>query len=115
MSNSITFIGRLTRDSEKKDVGSGLLSFSVANDVGFGDKKVTNFFNCNIWGKRAETLSAHLTKGKQIVVYGELQLRKYEKDGVERISPDVNVSNIDFAGSNGGNNSDDSDDDSVPF
>jgi single-strand DNA-binding protein len=31
-----------------------------------------NFFNCVVWGKYAEAMQKHLTKGRQIGVIGEL-------------------------------------------
>lgn len=98
MSNSISFLGRIGSEPELKQVGqSQLLKVNVANNVGFGDRQVTNWFGCNIWGKRAESLQAHLSKGKQIFVTGELTLRKYtNKDGVEAMSPEVNVNDVEF-------------------
>lgn len=108
MSNSINCVGRLTRDSELKEVGSHeILEFSLASDVGFGDRKITNFFRCSLWGSRGAKMQQHLLKGKQIWISGELSIRKYEKDGVEKFSHDVNLNAIDFV-SGGGNGSDQS-------
>lgn len=100
MSNSFTALGRLVADPELKDVGeSQVLEFRFASDTGFGDNKTTNWLRCSYWGRGAAGASQHLSKGSQIVIYGELKLREYEKDGVKRISPEVRVSNFDFAGS----------------
>jgi len=98
--NSISFLGRLGRDGEFKMVGdTPLLSLNVANNVGFGDKKTTNWFNCNIWGKQAASLEQYMTKGKLFAITGELTLRKFErKDGTEGVSPEVRVDRIEFAG-----------------
>ena len=54
----------------------------------------------SIWGKRAESLEQHLTKGKQITVYGELKVRKYETDKGEGTSVEIRVNEFDFGGSN---------------
>ena len=103
MSNSFSFVGRIGKDPELKDVGqSQVLEFSIAHDVGFGDRKVTNWVNAKIWGKKGVGLSQHLTKGSQVFVSGELTLREYaDKEGAKRLSPDLNVNALDFVGSKG--------------
>ena len=103
MSNSISFVGRIGQDPELKDVGSSqVLEFSIANDTGFGDRKTTNWFRCAYWGKRGASVQQYLSKGKQVFITGELTLREYtDKEGAKRISPDLNVSALDFVGSNG--------------
>jgi single-strand DNA-binding protein len=127
MSNSINFLGNIVRDPELKQVGeNSVLEFNCANNVGFGDRQVTNWFRCTMWGKRAQSLSDHLKKGQQIFVIGQLSLKKFtNKDGVEQISPDVRVSEIEFV--RGGNSeaapetsqratpTDNDDQDSMPF
>lgn len=103
MSNSISFLGRLGRDPELKQVGQNdLLEFTVANDVGFGDRKVTNWFRCTVWGKRATSLQNHLSKGSQVFIVGELTAREFEKkDGAKGFSVEVRVDKLDFAGGRG--------------
>jgi len=103
--NSINFVGRLGTEPELKEVGSSqVLEFSMANDTGYGDKKVTNWYRISIWGKRATSLKRYLEKGKQAWICGELTLRKYTaKDGAEKISPEIKVSELEFIG--GGNDS----------
>lgn len=98
MANNISFVGRLGGEPELKHVGSySVLEFSVANNTGFGDKQVTNWFRCTIWGARGEKLQSYLSKGKQVFITGELSLRKYTtNDGVEKMSPDVKVDQLDF-------------------
>jgi single-strand DNA-binding protein len=98
MSNNLSFLGRIGNDPELKQVGqSELLEVNVANNVGFGDRKSTNWFRCTVWGKRAVSLQPHLTKGKQIFVTGQLTLREYTtKEGEKRISPEVRVDQLEF-------------------
>lgn len=119
MSNNISFVGRLGGEPELKEVGgTSLLTFSIANNVGFGDRKITNWFRANIWGKQADSLQNHLSKGKQIFVTGELSINSYEKDGETRYSNDIRVNNIDFVsgGDQGGENSSSAQsDDDIPF
>ena len=96
MSNTIAILGRLGKDSERKQVGqTTLLEFSVGDSVGFGDKKSTNWWRCKIWGKQAEgQLMDYLVKGTQVVVYGEVSLREHEG----KIYPEIRVNNIDLVG-----------------
>ena len=104
MSNNLSFLGRIGNDPELKQVGqTELLEVNVANNVGFGDRRSTNWFRCTIWGKRAQSLKQYLTKGKQIFVTGQLTLKEYTtKEGEKRISPEVSVDQLDFV--SGGDN-----------
>jgi single-strand DNA-binding protein len=107
MSNNISFVGRLGSDPELKNVGDyTVLELNVANNRGFGDKKITNWFRCTIWGSRGEKLQSFLSKGKQVFITGELSLRKFTgNDGVEKTSAEVKVDQLDFiSGGDGGSN-----------
>ena len=99
--NNITFDGRLAADAELRYTAGGdaVLSFRVASDIGFGDKKTTNWFHCQVWGKRGETLQQYLQKGQQVTVYGQLTLREWQdKEGAKKLSPDVRVNEISLQG-----------------
>ena len=104
MSNSISFLGRVANDPELKEVGQNtILELSIADNVGFGDRQVTNWFRCTLWGKRATSLQPHISKGKQVFVTGQLTLRKYnDREGVERTSAEIRVEQIEFAGGGAG-------------
>ena len=99
MSNSISFLGNLARAAEAKTVGEyDVLEFSVANNVGFGDKQTTNWFRCTKFGK-AGGIAQYLVKGSKVFITGQLTIRKYDKkDGGEAYSFDVKVDNITLAG-----------------
>lgn len=81
--NSISVSGRLGKDAELKTIGSGteVLNFSVANDVGFGERKMTQWFSCAVFGKRATALSPYLKKGMNVTVIGEFKARPWESNG----------------------------------
>lgn len=99
--NKITATGRIAADAEVRFTPSGdpIASFRLASDVGFGDKKTTNWFSCQVWGKRGEALAPHLVKGTQVTVFGTLTLRPWtDKSGNEKISPDVRVDEIELQG-----------------
>ncbi|NOQ35082.1 MAG: single-stranded DNA-binding protein [Methylococcaceae bacterium] len=71
--NKLIITGRLTRDAEVRYIPSGtaVLSFSVANNTGYGKNEKTHFFNCSLFGKRAEgRLQEFMKKGKQVIFEG---------------------------------------------
>jgi len=125
--NVICITGGLTKDAEVSTTTSGtsMLKFSVANKIGYGEHEKVNYFNCVIWGKRAEgRLAEFLTKGTQVAVTGELDMRVYQKkDGDCGASLEVNVNNVDLIGSKGKQEEkpaakpvpDDFDDSDLPF
>lgn len=102
MANNISVTGFLGGDAEKKFTqgGDAVLSFSVGDSVGFGDRKSTNWWRCNAWGKQAEgQLVEYLKKGQQVVVFGEVTLREYtDRDGAKRLSPDIRVNSVQLVG-----------------
>ena len=122
--NKLIISGRLTRDAEVRFIPSGtpVMSFSVANNTGFGDNQKTHFFDCSMFGKRAEgKLKDYMIKGQQVVVEGEVSLNQYQKkDGTGGASLNVFVNNVELMGSNqqaGGRPSESTsnDDDDLPF
>lgn len=106
MANNISIIGRLGRDGEGKQVsGTALFEFSVAEDVGFGDRKTTNWWKVQLWGKQAESrVVDFLTKGQQVAVFGEVTMREWtDKDGNKRLSPEIRANSVQLVGSKGDN------------
>lgn len=99
--NKITATGRIVADAELRFTQGGdpICGFRMASDVGFGDKKTTNWFSCTIWGKRGEALSQHLAKGTPVTVFGTLTLREWQnKEGIKQLSPDIRVDEIEMHG-----------------
>lgn len=76
----ITIAGRLGKDAELRRTQGGdpVLSFPVAVDDGYGERKSTMWFDCTVWGKRAEALSSHLVKGMAVAVSGDLGKREHD-------------------------------------
>lgn len=73
-----TIIGRLGRDAEDVKAASPGISFSLASDQGWGEKRTTNWIRVTLWGKRAEILRLMLVKGCRVAVCGELQTNEYQ-------------------------------------
>lgn len=104
MYNKIIIMGRICNDLELKTTPSGVsvLTFSVAVDRQYqADKqnKVTDFFNCVAWRSEAEFISRFWSKGRMILIDGELQNRKYtDKANVERQVTEIIVDRACFTG-----------------
>lgn len=101
--NSLTLIGRLTKDPELRylaNTGTAVARFSIAVNRPFAkkDAEVTaDFFNVVVWGKRAETCTNYLQKGLQVAIQGRLQNNNYtDKDGVKRYSVEIIAENVEF-------------------
>jgi single-strand DNA-binding protein len=77
---NLTIAGGITRDAVLRTTQGGdkVAGFSVAVSEGFGDNRRTLYFDCSIWGKRAETLAPMLTKGGKVCVSGDLSTREHE-------------------------------------
>lgn len=69
---TIVVTGRLGKDCELRSLQSGtkVVQFSVADDVGFGDKKTRQWLKCAMFGARAEKLAQYLVKGTLVEVCG---------------------------------------------
>ncbi len=102
MSNVFSFTGAIGRDAEVRVTPSGqsVLNFTVANNIGFGDRQQTLWLRVALWGKRAEgSFQNYLKKGQQVFVSGELSQREYQtNDGTTRSSLELNASIVDLIG-----------------
>jgi len=100
MSNIFTCVGRVGSDAEQRQTNSGsVLTFSLANDTGYGDRKRTQWIRCAIFGKRAEgKLAGYLVKGAQVYVSGELSCAMNEKGGKSYLNLDLAVREIELVG-----------------
>lgn len=104
MFNKTILMGRLTRDPEFKTTPNGIsvCTFSIAVDRRFqgkGEEKKTDFFNIVTWRTTAEFVSKYFSKGRSILVEGELQNRSYtDKDGITRYITEVIADSVHFTG-----------------
>jgi single-strand DNA-binding protein len=100
--NKLLITGRLTRDAEQRFLPSGkaVLQFSVANNTGTSENQQTHYFDCSLFGKRAEgKLKDYMLKGQQILVEGEISLNTFQKnDGTTGASLRVFVQNVELIG-----------------
>lgn len=100
--NNVILIGRLTATPELRhtDSGKAVCNFTLAVERKFKDadgNAITDWIDCCVWNQSAEFLCKWFDKGIRIGVTGELQTRKYEKDGQTRKITEVLVSSVEFA------------------
>jgi len=56
------------------------------------------FIECQCFGKRAEVISKHFSKGNPIFIVGRLKLESWEKEGEPRSKIRIVVENFEFVG-----------------
>ena len=102
MINSITLVGRLTKEVELRytQAGKGVASFTIACDRPFKNQqgeKETDFINIVVWGNQAEHCANYLSKGKLAGVEGRLQIRSFDgQDGQKRWVTEVVANRVAF-------------------
>lgn len=91
MYNHTGLQGRLTADPELRytQQGTAITSFTLASDTGRktkDGKKITNFIECVAWRAQAEFVCKYLSKGRLVLVEGELTSRSYA-EGFDAMLP----------------------------
>lgn len=98
--NTVTLTGRIGNDPEIKQFESGHCKATASlavDEFGREDQKQTHWIPLEAWGKTAEILAKHATKGKQIGVQGSLKADAYEdKDGNNRKRLYVKVDRVEL-------------------
>ena len=107
--NKIILTGRLTRNAELGFIPvteTPKMIFSIAVDRNYqkkGAEKKVDFINCEMLGQHTEKLVEYVTKGKAVLVEGELNIDNYEKDGEKRSFTKVKVDRLEFLAGNSNN------------
>lgn len=95
--NSVTLIGRLTKDPELKNGATPVCKFTLAIDRPTGkEEKQTDFPRVTAFGKTAENIAKFMAKGRLLCVQGRLQTGSYEKDGQTVFTTDVIAERVEF-------------------
>lgn len=102
--NTVILAGRTTKDPEIKVTPSGtaVLSFSLAvNDTkknAQGEwEDIVNFFDCTVFGKRAESLAQYIPKGSKLTINGRLHQDRWQaQDGTNRSSVSIIVQDLEL-------------------
>ena len=104
MYNKAILMGRICNDLEVKTTPSGanVLSFRIAVDRSYqvkGEERKSDFFNVVAWRANADFISRFFSKGRMILVEGELQTRQYvDKNGSTQTVVELVVDNARFTG-----------------
>ena len=93
----------MTRDAELKalNTGTSVSNFSIAISeyMGKDREEYTSYFDCVMYGKRAEALNQYLGKGQQVAVEGTLHQSRWDSEAGKRSRTEIKVSNIQLVGS----------------
>lgn len=101
--NSVVVSGNVTRDPELRSTPSGVSVLAVGlavndarRDQNGGWEDYTNFFDVNVFGKRAEGLAHILEKGMKICVKGKLRYSTWERDGQRRSKVEIVADDVEL-------------------
>ena len=98
--NKVIMVGNLVRDPELKILSNETVVMNCALAVTnrWTDKKTNEkretvcFIDISAFGKPAESLADHFSKGNQILIEGELRQDTWESDGAKRSKHKIQVS-----------------------
>lgn len=102
MINSVTLVGRLTKDPELRTTPSGVEvgNFTLAVNRTFTNQngeRDADFINCIVFRKQAVNVNQYTSKGKLAGVVGRLQTRSYDnKEGQKIFVTEVVCDNVQF-------------------
>lgn len=106
--NRVILMGNLTRDPEVKFLPSGtsVANFGLAMNERYTDRETGEqkdnpcFVDVEAWGRQAEVIGEHFTKGRPILVEGSLKYDSWEaEDGTKRNRLKVRLQRFQFVGS----------------
>ena len=103
--NKVSIIGNVTKDLDLKTSGDGSTSyvqFTVAINEYIKDSKETRaiFIEVVAFGRKAEVLAIHLSKGNKIAIDGKLNTSSYiNKTGTKNYRTNVIVEEFTFVDS----------------
>jgi single-strand DNA-binding protein len=91
---AIVITGNVGRDPEIRQAGSdNVCWFTVGVQQGYGERKTTNWYRCNVWGKRGDTVAQYVRKGSKVTVIGELSIGEYQG----KPQYDIRVNDLDWS------------------
>ena len=95
--NSVTLIGRTTKDIELRKTPNGKFTCSFTLAVNRRNKDDgADFITCVAWSKTAELLERYVKKGHRIAVSGRINTRSYESHGNTVYVTEVIADEIEF-------------------
>ncbi|MCZ7671896.1 MAG: single-stranded DNA-binding protein [Chloroflexi bacterium] len=114
MYQKIIIVGNLGRDPEMRYMpdGTAVTSFSVATNRRWTDRASgqpvdeTTWFRVSVWGRQAETTNEYLSKGRKVLVEGQITPDRNTggprlwtaQDGTVRASFEIKADSVRFLG-----------------
>lgn len=100
MMNTVTLVGRLTKDVDLKQTTSGTFVANVTVAVNRAIKTEgqpeADFVPVVVWNKQANNLATYTRKGSLIGIEGRLQTRTYENNGQTHYVTEVIAGRVQF-------------------
>ncbi len=99
--NKVILVGNLVADPELKTTPNGVsvtrFSIAVNRRARSGEQAQTDFFNVVAWRQTAEFVSRFFTKGRPILVCGQLQNNNWtDTNGVKRYNVEIVADEVTF-------------------
>ena len=101
MVNKAIIHGRLVADPETRTTSSGtsVCNFRVAWSRKYKEQEAKLFLPCTAWGNTAEIVQNLFSKGKEIVLEGELRTNAWQdQNGNSRSNTELSVDRVHFVG-----------------
>lgn len=102
MLNALTLQGRFTTNPERKDIkGNSICQFNIASQrsKNKNGEIITDFIPVVAFGKKAEFIADHFSKGDMIIIHGRMQSRNYsDSEGRSRTAYECYVIDCFFCG-----------------
>ncbi len=101
MKNRVSLIGRLTAEPECQTSGAGkpYMNFDLAVDKEIGRKNEVDFIPCCAFGKIAEFICKHFSKGQMINAFGSVITSVWaDKNREKQKQVRIKITNVDFYG-----------------
>lgn len=104
--NKVVLCGNLGADPEVRFTPSGqpVCTFSLATNEYFRDKKGeqqqrTEWHRVVTWGRLAELCGEYLTKGRQVLLEGQIRTRSWtDREGQKRWTTEIRAFTVNFLG-----------------
>jgi single-strand DNA-binding protein len=98
--NKFLATGNLTRDPEMRYTPSGkaVTEFSIAVNEGSGERRTTEYIDCQCWDKLAELVAEHCRRGRKVLIEGRLTTEKWTdaKTNQERRRTRIKCNSVEF-------------------
>lgn len=95
--NKVVLMGRLTADPDVRTI-QGTEPLTIARYTLAVDRMrdKTDFISCKCFGRTAEFAEKYLKKGTKILIEGQIQTGKYEKNGATVYTTEVIIDHHEF-------------------